>query len=80
MTDIALYGAADCELCEGAEAVLDRLAGELGFDYRKVDIGGNAILEAAYREHIPAVEIDGERVCTHFVSPRVVRERLAGRP
>ncbi len=77
--EIVLYGARDCVLCTGAEEVLDRLARELGFGYRKVDIGGIAALEAAYREHIPVVEIDGARVFTHFVPPRALRERLAGR-
>ena len=77
--DIVLYGAQGCELCTSAEEVLDRLARELGFDYRKVDIGGSAALEAAYREHIPVVEIDGERAFTHFVPPEVLRERLAER-
>ena len=77
--DIVLYGARDCELCTGAEEVLDRLAHELGFAYRKVDIGGIAALEAAYREHIPVVEIDGERAFTHFVQPQALRERLADR-
>jgi len=77
--EIVLYGARSCGLCESAEGVLDRLAHELGFDYRKVDIGGIAVLEAAYREHIPVVEIDGERVFTHFVPPQALRERLAGR-
>ncbi len=73
---IVLYGARDCELCTGAEEVLDRLARELGFDYRKVDIGGIAVLEAAYREHLPVVEIDGERAFTHYVPPQALRERL----
>lgn len=77
--EIVLYGARSCELCKSAEGVLDRLAHELGFDYRKVDIGGIAVLEAAYREHIPVVEIDGERVFTHFVPPQALRERLAGK-
>lgn len=78
MPEIVLYGARDCTLCTGAEEVLDRLARELGFVYRKVDIGGVAELEAAYRAHLPVVEIDGERAFTHFVSPRALRERLAG--
>ncbi len=74
--DIVLYGARDCALCMSAEEVLDRLGHELGFDYRKVDIGGIAALEAAYREHIPVVEIDGKRAFTHFVPPQALRERL----
>ena len=77
--EIVLYRARGCDLCESAEGVLDRLAHTLGFNYRKVDIGGIAALEAVYREHIPVVEIDGERVFTHFVPPQALRERLTGR-
>ncbi len=46
-------------------------------DFEQVDIGGDARLEAAYRESIPVVEIDGERAFTYFVQPEALRRRLA---
>ena len=45
-------------------------------DYERVDIDGDAALEAAYRESIPVVEIDGERAFTYFVPPDALRQRL----
>jgi hypothetical protein len=45
-------------------------------DFERVDIGGDPALEAAYRESIPVVEIDGERAFTYFVQPDALRGRL----
>jgi hypothetical protein len=50
---------------------------ELGFELDVVDITGDPELEARYREEIPAVEIDGERVFTYFVDVEALRRRLA---
>ena len=48
-------------------------------DFERVDIGGVPELEAAYRESIPVVEIDGERAFTFFVQPDALRQRLEPR-
>ena len=45
-------------------------------DFEAVDIGGDPELEAAYRESLPVVEIDGVRAFTHFIQPEALRERL----
>jgi hypothetical protein len=47
-----------------------------GDDFEAVDIGGDPALEAAYRESIPVLEIDGERAFTYFVQPAALRRRL----
>jgi hypothetical protein len=49
---------------------------ELEFDLELVDIGGDGVLEARYRELLPVVEIDGERVFTYFVEADALRARL----
>ena len=49
---------------------------ELGFELELVDIGGEPELEARYREHLPVVEIDGERAFTYFVDAEALRGRL----
>ena len=53
------------------------LARELGFEFERVAIDGDLDLEARYRELIPVVEIDGERVCTYYVQPEPFRRKLA---
>jgi hypothetical protein len=47
------------------------------FELELVDIGGNPELEGRYREHLPVVEIDGERAFTYFVDPDALRSRLS---
>jgi hypothetical protein len=43
----------------------------------EVDIEGDPELEARYREWLPVVEVDGERVFTYHVHPDALRRRLA---
>ena len=60
-----LYHAQGCHLCERARAVLQ----ESGVAFEEVDITGDPELEAAYREWLPVVEIDGERAFVYYVNP-----------
>jgi glutaredoxin len=75
---VVLYKASGCHLCDRAQEQLHELRNELGFDLDEVEIDGDAALEARYRELIPVVEIDGERVCTYYVQPEPFRRKLAG--
>jgi glutaredoxin len=74
---VVLYKASGCHLCERAEEELVALRRELGFQLEQVEIDGDAELEERYRELIPVVEIDGERVCTYYVQPEPFRRKLA---
>ena len=48
----------------------------MAFALEVVQIDGDPELEAAHREWLPVVEVDGERVFTWFVEPDGLRERL----
>jgi hypothetical protein len=74
---VTLFHAPGCHLCERAREQLVGLQGELGFALEEVDISGDADLEAAYRELLPVVELDGERLFTYYVFPDALRRRLA---
>ena len=50
---------------------------ELGFALEEVDIGGDPALEAAYREWLPVVEIDGRRRFTYVVQVDAFRRAVA---
>jgi glutaredoxin len=76
---VTLFHAQGCHLCERAREQLLALRAELGFELEEVDIGGDAELEAAYRELLPVVELDGERLFTYYVFPDALRRRLEGR-
>jgi hypothetical protein len=73
-----LFHAAGCHLCERAQGQLARLRGELGFEYGEVDIGGDELLEAKYREWLPVVEIDGERAFVYYLDEPAFRRKVAG--
>jgi hypothetical protein len=49
---------------------------ELGFELREVAIDGDEGLEAAYREWIPVVEIDGKRRFVYYVHPDALRRAV----
>ena len=76
MARVVVYTAEGCRLCERALEVVREVQTELEFDLVLVDIGGDPELEARYREHLPVVEIDGERAFTYFVQPDALRTRL----
>ena len=65
-----------CSLCERALEVVREVTAELGVAHEVVDIGGDPELEARHREHLPVVEVDGERAFVHFVDPDALRARL----
>jgi glutaredoxin len=74
---ITVFHAAGCHLCERALAQVRALRDELAFELEEVAIDGDPELEARYRELIPVVEIDGERVFTYYVHEQAFRRRLA---
>ncbi len=76
MPRVAVYHAANCHLCERALAQVRALRDELGFELEELAIDGDPELEAAYRELIPVVEIDGERAFTYYVHEAAFRRRL----
>jgi glutaredoxin len=73
---VAVYYGAGCHLCERALAQVRALREELGFTLDEVAIDGVPELEERYRELIPVVEIDGERVFTYHVHEEAFRRRL----
>jgi glutaredoxin len=73
---VVVYGAPDCCLCDDAKAVLRPAAARLGFDLVEVDITGDPRLEAAYRQEIPVVEIDGRKAFKYRVPPAELDRRI----
>ena len=77
MVEVVVYHARGCHLCEPALAHARALQAELGYELREVEIDGDPGLEAAYREWIPVVEIDGRRRFTYHVHPDGLRIAVA---
>ena len=76
-SQVVVYHADGCHLCERALVQVRALRDELEFELEEVAIDGDAELEARYREWLPVVELDGERVFTYFVHEDTFRRRLA---
>jgi glutaredoxin len=76
VTEIVVYHAAGCHLCERALEVVEQVRAERDFDLRMVDIEGDPELEARYREWLPVIEIDGERAFVYYVQAADLRRRL----
>jgi glutaredoxin len=74
---VTLFHAPECHLCERARAQLAELRAEEYFELEEVDISGDPELEERYREWLPVVEIDGERVFMYYVHADAFRNRLA---
>ncbi|MFL5959938.1 MAG: glutaredoxin family protein [Gaiellaceae bacterium] len=77
VAEIVLYTATGCHLCEAARRAVTAARDELGFELREVAIDGDPELEAAYREWIPVVEIDGRRRFVYHVHPDALRRAVA---
>jgi glutaredoxin len=73
---VTLYHAEGCHLCERARSTLAELRREHEFELREVDIGGDAELEARYREWLPVVEIDGERAFVYYLDTAAFLRQL----
>jgi len=76
VTRVVLYHAQSCTLCERVRATLAELRLEHEFDLEEIDIGGDAELEARYREWLPVVEIDGERAFVYHLDAAAFLRRL----
>ena len=77
MVKVVVYHAPGCHLCERALDQVRALRDELGFSLAEVDISGDPALEAAHREWLPVVEIDGRRRFTYHVQPEPFRRAVA---
>ena len=73
---MTLVVARDCHLCERAREELGALAAALGFEVAEVDITGVPELERRYREWLPVIELDGERVSVYRVEAEPLRHKL----
>jgi hypothetical protein len=76
---VTVYVGRGCHLCEAALAVVARVRTELPFPLTVVDITGVDDLERRYRASLPAVEIDGVRAFTYFVTSAGLRARILAR-
>jgi glutaredoxin len=78
MPRVTVYWAPGCHLCDPVKTTVREVCDRLGVPFEEVDIAGDAALEAAYREALPVVEIDGRRAFKYYVDSVALEERLRG--
>ncbi|MGW3952539.1 glutaredoxin family protein [Streptomyces sp. NPDC004752] len=67
-----------CHLCDDAQAVVERVCGELGVPWERQDITEDATLHDQYWEQIPVVLVDGEQHTFWRVNEDRLRKELTG--
>lgn len=80
MTHVTLLTKADCDLCQHAKAVLDRVAVDTPLRIETVDLNsdrGRALAERAGMAFPPGVFLDGEAFSYGRLSERKLRRALA---
>ncbi len=73
---VTLIGKPGCHLCEDAQAVVERVCGELGIPWEGRDITQDEELHRAYWEQIPVVLVDGEQHTFWRVNEKRLRDAL----
>jgi hypothetical protein len=77
MTQLTLYGRADCHLCDEMKAVVDEVRRTVPCTLAVVDVDGDPALVAAYGHDVPVLLIDGRKAFKHRVDAAALRRRLA---
>lgn len=76
---VTLYTRTDCHLCDQARALLETLAGSLGFAIQTVDIDGDAELRDRYGEAVPVIAFAGEEIARAPIRPAALEASLRER-
>ena len=77
--EVVLYTREGCRLCIHARDALRRLARDVEFEVRAVDVDDDAELAGRYGESVPVVAVDGADVSTGRIDVAAVRRALAAR-
>ena len=76
---VTLYTRADCHLCDEARALLDSLAGDLGFTVEAIDIDADKNLRARYNDAVPVVALGTEEIARAPIRAAALEARLRER-
>lgn len=79
MHDVVVYSREGCHLCDVVKETLKQLEGEADFQWREVDIDGDAELRARYNDEVPVVLIDGRKAFKYRMDGRDFLRVLARR-
>ena len=73
---VQLYTKKECPLCVVAREIILRVKKEIPFEFEEVNIESRDDLYKKFKEEIPVVCVNGERVFTYRVSEKRLRRIL----
>jgi glutaredoxin len=76
MIELTLYTRSDCDLCREMEEVVDAQLGRFAAQLRRIEIDGDAALEASYGQEVPVLFVNGRKAFKFRCTARDLRKRL----
>ena len=76
---LQLYTKADCPLCDEAKESLELLAAQFPIQIEEIDITADLGLFTKYKELIPVLELEGERLFIHRIHAKTLKRKLMWR-
>lgn len=73
---LQLYTKADCPLCDEAKESLELIARQFPIQIEEIDITSNLGLFTRYKELIPVLELEGERLAVHRIHVKALKRKL----
>jgi glutaredoxin len=73
---VQLYTKKECHLCVVARGIILRVLEEISFEFQEIDIESRDDLYERFKEEIPVVFVNGERVFTYRVKEEKLRRIL----
>jgi glutaredoxin len=77
MIELTLYTRNDCELCREMEEVLAAELPNFDAHVRRVEIDGDADLEARFGQEVPVLFVNDRKAFKYRCTQRELRQRLA---
>ncbi len=74
--ELVLYTRRDCELCREMESVIDEVAPRFQAALQRVEIDGDAALEAQFGIEVPVLFVNGRKAFKYRCTARELRKRL----
>ena len=76
MIELVLYTRHECELCREMEESVGEVLPHFAARLERVEIDGDARLEARFRLEVPVLFVNGRKAFKYRCTPRDLRKRL----
>ena len=77
MIELTLYTRRDCDLCREMEELLERELPRFVAEFRRIEIDGDAALEASYGQEVPVLFVNRRKAFKFRCTARDLRKRLS---